>query len=71
MCLFQGLQLFGDEQLKASDWMAIQQAEKEAQADRMVILADVWLDKPAVLDSLHTVFAGALPQLAVGAHSLA
>ena len=56
----QGLQLFGDEQLKASDWMAIQQAEQDAQADRMVVLSDVWLDKPDVLDSLHTIFAGIL-----------
>lgn len=53
-----GLQLFGDEQLRASDWMAIQQAEQDAEADRMVVLSDVWLDKPDILDSLHTIFAG-------------
>ena len=56
----QGLQLFGDEQLKASDWMAIQQAEQVSQADRLVVLSDVWLDKPDVLDSLHTIFTGGL-----------
>ena len=54
----QGLQMFGEDKLKASDWLFIQQAEQDAQADRMVVLSDVWLDKPEVLDSLHTVFAG-------------
>lgn len=54
----QGLQLFGEDNLKASDWMAIEQAEQDAQADRMVVLSDVWLDKPEVLDQLHTVFSG-------------
>ena len=51
--------MFGDEPLKATDWMGIQQAAQDAQADRMVVLSDVWLDKPDVLDSLHTIFAGA------------
>ncbi|KAL0045501.1 hypothetical protein WJX82_008463 [Trebouxia sp. C0006] len=53
-----GLQMFGEDTLKASDWMAIEQAEQEAQTDRMVVLSDVWLDKPSTLDHLHTVFAG-------------
>ncbi len=50
--------MFGEDTLKATDWMAIEQAEQEAQADRMVVLSDVWLDKPSTLDYLHTVFAG-------------
>ncbi len=54
----QGLQFFGEDSLKATDWMAIEQAEQDAQADRMVVLADVWLDKPDTLDNLHTVFSG-------------
>ena len=54
----QGLQLFGEDNLKASDWMAMEEAEQAAQADRMVVLSDVWLDKPEVLDQLHTVFSG-------------
>ena len=40
--------------------MAIQQAEQDAEADRLVVLSDVWLDKPDILDSLHTIFAGGL-----------
>ena len=55
---YQGLQMFGEDTLRATDWMAIEQAEQEAQADRMVLLSDVWLDKPSTLDHLHTVFAG-------------
>ena len=55
---YQGLQMFGEDTLKASDWMAIEQAEQEAQTDRMVVLSDMWLDKPSTLDHLHTVFAG-------------
>ena len=51
--------MFGEDKLKASDWLTIQQAEQDPQADRMVVLSDVWLDKPEVLDSLHTIFAGA------------
>lgn len=54
----QGLQLFGEEQMTSSDYMAVEQAEQDAQQDRMVVLADVWLDKPDTLDRLHTVFAG-------------
>jgi hypothetical protein len=50
--------MFGEDTLKATDWLAIEQAEQEAQADRMVVLSDVWLDKPNTLDHLHTVFAG-------------
>ena len=26
--------------------------------DRVVLLSDVWLDRPDILDRLHTVFAG-------------
>lgn len=50
--------MFGDDNLKASDWMAVEEAEQDAQADRLVVLSDVWLDKPEVLDQLHTVFSG-------------
>ena len=57
-CVAKGLQMFGEDKLKASDWLAIQQAEQDAQVDRMVVLSDVWLDKPEVVDSLHTIFAG-------------
>lgn len=63
----QGLQLFGEDNLKASDWMAIEQAEQDAQADRMVVLSDVWLDKPEVLDQLHTVFSGTISHTHFGA----
>ena len=55
----QGLQMFGEDDLKATDWMAMEQAEQQAQADRMVVLSDVWLDEPNTFDHLHTVFAGA------------
>ena len=41
-----------------SDWYAVEQAEQDAQQDRLVVLADIWLDKPDTLDRLHTVFAG-------------
>lgn len=54
----QGLQLFGEEQMTESDWYAVEQAEQDAQQDRLVVLADIWLDKPDTLDRLHTVFAG-------------
>ena len=50
--------MFGDDNLKASDWMAVEEAEHDAQADRLVVLSDVWLDKPEVLDQLHVVFSG-------------
>lgn len=50
--------MFGEDDLKATDWLSIEQAEQDAEADRMVVLADVWLDKPETLDNLHTVFAG-------------
>ncbi|KAL3143406.1 hypothetical protein ABBQ38_002229 [Trebouxia sp. C0009 RCD-2024] len=53
-----GLQMFGNDNLKASDWMAVEEAEQAAQADRLVVLSDVWLDKPEVLDQLHIVFSG-------------
>lgn len=65
MVVVQGLQLFGEDNLKASDWMAIEQAEQDAQADRMVVLSDVWLDKPEVLDQLHTVFSGNISHILV------
>ena len=73
LMLAQGLQLFGEENMTQSDWVAVERAEQEAQHDRMVVLADVWLDKPQTLDSLHTVFAGALcvPLGAVCASTLA
>ncbi|KAL3133858.1 hypothetical protein ABBQ32_008325 [Trebouxia sp. C0010 RCD-2024] len=53
-----GLQMFGNNNLKASDWMAVEEAEQAAQANRLVVLSDVWLDKPEVLDQLHMVFSG-------------
>ena len=59
MVVEQGLQMFGEDDLKATEWMAMEQAEQQAQADRMVVLSDVWLDDPNTLDYLHTVFAGA------------
>ena len=51
--------MFGEDDLKATDWMAMEQAEQQAEADRMVVLSDVWLDEPNTFDYLHTVFAGA------------
>lgn len=50
--------MFGNNNLKASDWMAVEEAEQAAQANRLVVLSDVWLDKPEVLDQLHMVFSG-------------
>lgn len=29
--------------------------------DRIVLLSDVWLDRPDILDRLHTVFGGGWP----------
>ena len=50
--------MFGEENLKATDWVTIEKEEQNSEADRIVVLADVWLDKPDTLDNLHTVFSG-------------
>lgn len=51
----QGLDLFGGappEERALLDW------EERHAGDRIVLLSDVWLDRPDILDRLHTVFAG-------------
>lgn len=45
--------------MSSSDRVALELAEAEAEHDRVVFLADVWLDRPATFEALHTLFSGA------------
>ncbi|KAL4448856.1 hypothetical protein ABPG77_007573 [Micractinium sp. CCAP 211/92] len=51
----QGLDLFGG---SPPDERALLSWEERHAGDRIVVLSDVWLDRPDILDRLHTVFAG-------------
>lgn len=55
----QGLDFFGGAPLKADEVLRAAQWEADNEEDSVVVLADVWLDKPETLDRLRTVFAGA------------
>ena len=51
----QGLDFFGGrvpEERQLLSW------EARHSEDRIVLLSDVWLDRPEILERLHTVFAG-------------
>ncbi len=43
---------------EAGALLALEEAERGPR-DRVVVLANVWLDRPEVLDSLHVLLAGA------------
>ncbi|KAK9814165.1 hypothetical protein WJX72_001491 [[Myrmecia] bisecta] len=49
---FGGQALRGEELVKALDW------EMAHENDRIIIMSDVWLDKPETLDSLHLLLTG-------------
>lgn len=51
----QGLDLFGG---APPEERALLAWEERHAGDRIVLLSDVWLDRPDVLDRLHTVLAG-------------
>lgn len=53
-----GLDFFGGAPLKADEVLRAAQWEADNEEDSVVVLADVWLDKPETLDRLRTVFAG-------------
>ena len=43
--------------MQVGGFLALEEAQRGA-ADRVVVLAQVWLDRPEVLDALHTVLSG-------------
>lgn len=60
-CRLQGLDFFGG---TVPDERALLSWEAAHASDRIVLLSDVWLDHPEILDRLHTVFAGGARPLA-------
>lgn len=51
----QGLDFFGGE---PADERAVLDWQVAHPEDRVVFLSDVWLDRPEVLEKLHTILAG-------------
>ena len=54
----QGVSFFGGSELRQSQVEELANAELLAGNDRMVVLSDVWLDSPEVMDQLQTLFTG-------------
>ena len=54
----QGVSFFGGSDLRQSQVEDLANAELLAGNDRMVVLSDVWLDIPEVVDQLQTLFTG-------------
>ena len=54
----QGVSFFGGSELRQSQVEELANAELLAGSDRMVVLSDVWLDSPEVMDQLQTLFTG-------------
>ncbi len=54
----QGVSFFGGSDLRQSQVEELANAELLAGNDRMVVLSDVWLDSPEVMDQLQTLFTG-------------
>lgn len=51
----QGLDFFGGKNLDARDE---ERWRSEYEDDRVVVLSDVWLDRPDIMDKLHLIFEG-------------
>ena len=60
--LWQGLDFFGGTPLAPGEAVEAAMALAGDEDDRIVFLSDLWLDRPATLDRLRAVLAGALPQ---------
>jgi hypothetical protein len=56
--LLQGLNFFGAPELSAQEQVALDLEVLDREEDRLVFLANVWLDKQATFDSLNTLFLG-------------
>lgn len=54
----QGLDFFGGVPVAAEDMGPVLQWEGTQEADRIVVLSDLWLDKPETLDRLEVVLEG-------------
>lgn len=55
----QNLDFFGGSTPSEDEQLAAAAALAEDEADRIVVLSDLWLDKPATLDRLRVVLEGA------------
>ena len=55
--MFGGIAPAGDELPAVLRW------EEQHCHDRLVILSDVWLDRPETLDKLHAILSGEVPCL--------
>lgn len=55
----QGLDFFGGPPLKADAALRAAEWEDGHREDRVVVLSDVWLDRPETLDKLRLLLAGA------------
>ena len=62
----QGVDFFGGVDPRGEEAEAAAAWEAEREADRLVVLSDVWLDRPATLAALHTIFSGAPVQARLG-----
>ena len=58
MAALQGVSFFGGSDLRQSQVEELASAELLAGNDRMVVLSDVWLDSPEVMDQLQTLLTG-------------
>ena len=54
----QGMDMFGGNAPAPDDVSAVAAWEAEHCDDRIVVLADVWLDRPDTFDKLHAVLSG-------------
>ena len=52
------MDLFGGNAPGADDLAAVVRWEEEHSHDRIVVLSDVWLDRPDTFDKLHAVLSG-------------
>lgn len=59
--LAQNLDFFGGSTPSEDEQLAAAAALAEDEADRLVVLSDLWLDKPATLERLRAVLAGERP----------
>lgn len=59
----QGLDFFGGMPVAHEDLGATLEWEAQREEDRIVVLSDLWLDRPETLDRLHVVMSGGLSQV--------
>lgn len=61
----QKLNFFGAPMLSTEQQAQFELAEMDAVDDRIVFLANVWLDRAGTFDSLHTLFSGEVSMVTV------